>query len=67
MTETEPLSMDLMLDLYIPLADEEILDKEILDKNHDLIDEKLLKYLYEIEDGIEPGTNTLENMSTSTK
>jgi len=67
MTETESQSMDPMLDLYLPLEDDEILDKDMIDRNHDLIDENLLKYLYEIEDGTELPPNTLENMSVSTR
>ena len=39
----------------------------MIDKNHDLIDEKLLKYLYEIEEGTELPPNTLENMTVSTR
>jgi hypothetical protein len=52
-----------MWDLYLQHNDEEVMNRVILDQHHELIDEKILKYLYDIEDGMNPNTTaTLESM-----
>jgi hypothetical protein len=57
-----------MWDLYLQHNDEEVMNRVILDQHHELIDEKILKYLYDIEDGMNPNTTaTLESMSPSTR
>ena len=44
------------------------MNRVILDQHHELIDEKILKYLYDIEDGMNPNsTATLESMTSSTR
>jgi hypothetical protein len=57
-----------MWDLYLQQNEEEVMNRVILDQHHELIDEKILKYLYDIEDGMNPNsTATLESMSPSTR
>ena len=57
-----------MWDLYIKQNDEEGMNRVILDQHHELIDEKILKYLYDVEEGLNPNsTATLESMSPSTR
>jgi hypothetical protein len=57
-----------MWDLYLQQNEEEVMNRVILDQHHELIDEKILKYLYDIEDGLNPNsTATLESMSPSTR
>jgi hypothetical protein len=57
-----------MWDLYLKQNDEEGMNRVILDQHHELIDEKILKYLYDVEEGLNPNsTATLESMSPSTR
>jgi hypothetical protein len=57
-----------MWDLYLQQNEEEVMNRVILDQHHELIDEKILKYLYDIEDGMNPNsTATLESMTPSTR
>ena len=44
----ETKSLEPMWDLYLQQNEDEIMNKDILDQRHDLIDEKILKYLYDI-------------------
>ena len=57
-----------MWDLYLKQNDEEGMNRVILDQHHELFDEKILKYLYDVEEGLNPNsTATLESMSPSTR
>lgn len=47
--------------------DDELNNETMIENNHDLIDDKLLKYLYSLEEGTLPALDTLENLTGSTR
>ena len=63
----EAKSLDDIWDPYMHQDDEELINKTIMEGNNDLIDDKLMKYLYSIEDGTLPTSETLENLTGSTR
>ena len=63
----EAKSLDDIWDPYLHQDDEEVINRTMIENNHDLIDDKLLKYLYSIEDGTIPAAGTLENLTGSTR
>lgn len=63
----EAKSLDDIWDPYLHQEDEDFINKTMIENNHDLIDDKLMKYLYQIEDGTLPTTDTLENLTGSTR
>ena len=63
----EAKSLDDISDPYLHQEDEDFINRTMIENNHDLIDDKLMKYLYQIEDGTLPTTDTLENLTGSTR
>jgi hypothetical protein len=63
----EAKSLDDIWDPYMHQDDEELINRTIMEGNNDLIDDKLMKYLYSIEDGTLPTSDTLENLTGSTR
>lgn len=63
----EGKSLDDIWDPYLHQEDEDVINRTMIENNHDLIDDKLMKYLYQIEDGTLPTTDTLENLTGSTR
>ena len=47
--------------------DDELNNETMIENNHDLIDDKLLKYLYSLEEGTLQASDTLENLTGSTR
>ena len=63
----EAKSLDDIWEPYLHQDDEEVINRAMIENNHDLIDDKLMKYLYSIEEGTLPTTDTLENLTGSTR
>ena len=63
----EAKSLDDIWDPCLHQEDEEVINRAMIENNHDLIDDKLMKYLYSIEEGTLPTTDTLENLTGSTR
>ena len=65
-TEEEKYFDDIW-DPYVHQEDDELNNETMIENNLDLIDDKLLKYLYSIEEGTLPALDTLENLTGSTR